>query len=233
MLRCVGEVVLAANDVGDPHIGIVDHNGEVIERRAVGAQDHQVATQGVAVNLDPPADKVINNNNARLNAEAQRRRLTGCDAGGRGFGGNRGAAAGVARWKFGRFTSLALCIEIAWGTEAGVGQPFGAELICHRGVALTSFRLSVWAAIAALPLCNDTLIGAKAEPGEPCKNVGLKLLGGACGVGVFNAHDVRAAMTAREQQVEERRSRRTDVERAGWAWRDTNAHDIAHERAGI
>ena len=93
--------------------------------------------------------------------------------------------------------------------------------------------MTVWAAIAALPLCNDTLIGAKAEPGEPCKNVGLKLLGGARRVGVFNAHDVRAAMTAREQQVEERRSRRTDVERAGWAWRDTNAHDIAHERAGI
>ena len=139
VLRRVGEVVLAANDVGDPHVGIVDDDGEVIERRAVGAQDHQVATQGVTVNLDPPADKVINNNNAWLNAEAQRCRLTGCDAGGRGFGGNRGAAAGVARWKFGRFTSLALCIEIAWGTEAGVGQPFGAELICHRGVALTSF----------------------------------------------------------------------------------------------
>ena len=40
VLRRVGEVVLAANDVGDPHVGIVDHNGEVIERRAIGAQDH-------------------------------------------------------------------------------------------------------------------------------------------------------------------------------------------------
>ena len=43
VLRGVGEVVLAADHVGDLHLDIVDDVDEVEDRFAVGAEDHEVA----------------------------------------------------------------------------------------------------------------------------------------------------------------------------------------------
>ena len=39
----VGEVLLGADHVGDLHRDVVDHAGEVVQRRAVGPDDHEVA----------------------------------------------------------------------------------------------------------------------------------------------------------------------------------------------
>ncbi len=47
LARGVGEVVLAAHDVRDPHVGVVDGDREVVERRAIGAGDHEVVEQPV------------------------------------------------------------------------------------------------------------------------------------------------------------------------------------------
>ena len=38
----VGQVVVAADDVGDAHVVVVHHDGVVVGRRAVAAQDDQV-----------------------------------------------------------------------------------------------------------------------------------------------------------------------------------------------
>ena len=42
LLRRVREVVVAADHVGDPHLGVVHRDGEVVERGAVAAGDHEV-----------------------------------------------------------------------------------------------------------------------------------------------------------------------------------------------
>ncbi len=42
LLGRVGEVVLAANDVRDAGVEVVDGDGEVVEHAAVGARDHGV-----------------------------------------------------------------------------------------------------------------------------------------------------------------------------------------------
>ncbi len=42
LLRRVGQVVLAADDVRDPHVGVVDDGAEIVRRRAVGAHDDEV-----------------------------------------------------------------------------------------------------------------------------------------------------------------------------------------------
>jgi hypothetical protein len=42
LARGVGEVIVAADDVGDAHVVIVDHDGEHVGRRAVGAQQHEI-----------------------------------------------------------------------------------------------------------------------------------------------------------------------------------------------
>ena len=47
LARGVGQVVVAADDVGDLHVGVVTDNGEVIGGGAVGAnQDHIVHDVG-------------------------------------------------------------------------------------------------------------------------------------------------------------------------------------------
>ena len=58
VLRCVAQVVLATDDVGDRHRLVVDHHDEVVERHPVAAHDHEVAQQGV-VELDLAADQVV------------------------------------------------------------------------------------------------------------------------------------------------------------------------------
>ena len=76
VLRRIGEVVLTANHVRDSHICIIHHYGEVIERTPIGTQDHEVTTERLRVNLHAAAHEIINHHNARLDAEAERRRLT-------------------------------------------------------------------------------------------------------------------------------------------------------------
>ena len=40
--RSVGQMVIAANDVGNFHVVIVDYDGEHVGRRAVGTKQHEV-----------------------------------------------------------------------------------------------------------------------------------------------------------------------------------------------
>ena len=42
LARGVGEVIVAADDVGDVHVVVVDDDGEHVGRRAVGAQQHEI-----------------------------------------------------------------------------------------------------------------------------------------------------------------------------------------------
>ena len=51
VLGRVGDVVLAADDVADRHVGVVDDDHEVVERRAIAADDDQVAAQVVRVEI--------------------------------------------------------------------------------------------------------------------------------------------------------------------------------------
>ena len=55
----VGQVVVAADDVGDAHVVVVDDHGEHVGRRAVGAQDDEIVEVAVGEGdaaLDPVLD---------------------------------------------------------------------------------------------------------------------------------------------------------------------------------
>ncbi len=58
LLGRVGEVVVAAHHLGDPHLGVVDGDREVVEDRAVAAGDHEVVVAGVGEG-DLAADQVL------------------------------------------------------------------------------------------------------------------------------------------------------------------------------
>ncbi len=73
LLRRVREVVVAANDVGDLHLGVVDGNREVVQRGAVAPCDHEVVLGPV---LEPhrPADQVLDHGHPVVrDAQADRR----------------------------------------------------------------------------------------------------------------------------------------------------------------
>ena len=72
LLRGVGDVVLAADDVADLHVRVVDHDREVVERRTVGPDDDEVAAEVGHVDLDAAADDVVERHDAGPDPEAER-----------------------------------------------------------------------------------------------------------------------------------------------------------------
>ena len=75
LLRGVGEVVVSADHVGDPHLGVVHSDGEVVEQGPVPAGDHEVVGEPV---LEPhrAANQVVDHGLAVVgDAEPDRRAL--------------------------------------------------------------------------------------------------------------------------------------------------------------
>ena len=64
VLRRIREVIVAARDVRDLHVDVVDDDGEVIGRIAVGAEQDEVVDQ-VALELHVAADEVMELDRAR------------------------------------------------------------------------------------------------------------------------------------------------------------------------
>ena len=58
LLRRVGDVIVAADDVGDLHVDVVGDDRQVIGRLAVGPQNDEVLDLGV-VELDRPVDEIV------------------------------------------------------------------------------------------------------------------------------------------------------------------------------
>ena len=76
-------------------------------------------------------------------------------------------------------------------------------------------------AIHAARLIERTLVGLQAEPLHAVENDLRRLVGGALAVGVLDAQDERAAVTARVQPREQRRAHAADVQHAGRAGSET------------
>ena len=90
LLRRVGEVVVAAHDLGDPHLGVVDGDREVVEDRAVAAGDDEVVVAGVGEG-DRPADQVLDHGLAVVGHPQPDRRPGLLGRGRRGSRGRRRA----------------------------------------------------------------------------------------------------------------------------------------------
>ena len=72
LLRRVGEMIVAANDVRDLHQRVVDHHHVVVNRNAAGAQDDGIADHFVG-ELDHAAHDVVKANGVLGNAQANGR----------------------------------------------------------------------------------------------------------------------------------------------------------------
>ncbi len=202
VLGRVGEVIVAADDVADPHLGVVHADAEVVERVAVRAHEHEVV-QRVGGKLDAAADQVLDDdrfgrhpepNDVALARPRPPVALLGSDA----APGPRvavGPARGVGR--------LALGVELLGRLEGPVGLALADQPV--RGVPIE---------VVPAGLVERTLVVAEPEPLHGREDLRGQLLARALDVGVLDAQDERAALVPREEQVVERGARAPDVERA-------------------
>ena len=225
VLGRVREVVLAADDVGDLHRRVVDDDREVVQRRAVGADDHEVAAEVADVELDVAAHDVVEADHALADAEAERAAPALGLAGAPLLGGQVRAPPDVARRLLGRLLGLAVRVELLGRAVAGIGEVVGEQALRGRGVARQALHLAVRRVRAAGRLAGDlgTLVPVQAQPVQPVEDVLLELERAAGDVGVLEAEDERAADVPGVEVVEQRRARGADVERAGRARGDADS----------
>ena len=216
LAKGVVEVVVAADHVGDRHVVIVDHDRQIIGRRAVGAQEDQIVEFGVR-HRDLALHEVPDRCFSFLRCfEADHRgdplrRL-----------GRIAVAPGpvVAHRAFFGAGFVAHRLEFGRRTIAVIGAAGGEQLAGAFGVAR-----------GARGLVHDLAIPAEAEPGQSVDDRGDRLPGRAQPVGVLDAQPEDPAVAvqlvvAREQPVEEGRAGAADMEKAGR--RGGKADDDAH-----
>ena len=120
--RGIGQVVLAAQNVGDPHERVVDGVAEEERRTAVGAADDEIADVVAAEGLGA-ADQIVECDRASgRNPKAQGRFFPLAQALLHRFRGEPGAGAGIARGPAGGALAFARLGQGIRRAETGIGQ---------------------------------------------------------------------------------------------------------------
>ena len=188
--------------MGDAHAGVVGHDGEVVGGGAVAPEDHevldlavveaQVAVHHVAPFGGPVGDKKPHREGLPASCPAvtlfrgdsgrQIARQTGHRAGTRGHG------------------LVADPGEFLLGREVAVGPSLAQETKRVGTVPLHAIGLE-----------DGLLVPVDSQPGEPAQDRLHMLRTAAIAVGVLDAQEEGAAVSARQQPVEERRAGPADV----------------------
>jgi nondiscriminating glutamyl-tRNA synthetase len=224
-LRPFVEAELAADDVGDLHRRVVDDDREVIERRAVGADDDEVAAEVADIELDVAAHDVVERDDALGDPEAEGATATLRLALAAFVRRQMRAATDVARRLLRRLLGLAVGVELLGRAVAGVGEIVGEQALGGGRVRRQPLHLAVRGVRAASGFAGHlgAFVPIESQPVEPIEDVLLERDGAAGLVGVLEAEDERATDVARVEVVEKRGPRGPDVERPGRAWCDADA----------
>ena len=190
LARGVGEVVVAADDVGHLHVDVVADHGEVVGGAAVAAHDDHVVLQG-RVEVDVAVDGVVHGDHAAVLGHleapdiglASRHALLALLATHAAAGVGVGGQAVV-------LDGLAAHLVLLGRAKAGVGAAVGVELGQCLAVGVEALGLQVGAVRAAH---LGALVPVKAQPAHGADDEVDVFLGGALGVGVLDAQDELAA----------------------------------------
>ena len=193
LARGVGKVIVAADDVGDLHHGVVDDGCEVVRGRAVGAEDDKVVELlGIEGHL--AVDGVVDDDVAAVlgHLDTQDVGLAGIDAA-TGLLGIKIAAATLIALEgvLALLCGLTVGVELLLGAEAGIGLALVPKLLGGLLVQVQALGLGVGAIVAAH---LGTLVPVQAKPTHGAQDDLRVLVGGAGGVGVVDAQDERAAV---------------------------------------
>ena len=200
LARGVGQMVVATDDVGDLHHGVVDNGRKVVRGRAIGAEDDKVVELlGIEGHL--AVDGVVDDDVAAVlgHLDAQDVGLAGLDAA-TGLIGIKIAAATLIALEgvLALLRGLTVGVELLLGAEAGIGLALVPKLLGSLLVQVQALGLGVGAIVAAH---LRTLIPVQAKPTHGAQNDLRVLVGGTGGVGVVDAQDERAAVCAGESPV--------------------------------
>ena len=200
LARRVGQMIVAADDVGDAHVVIVDHNREHVGRVAVRAQEQEIVE--VLVGEHDLALHLVVDDCLALLPGAQPD--DGGDAGGRLRRIAVAPAAVVAHRAALEPRLLAHLVELLGARVAAVGGAARQHLIDH--LAMTP---------GAAELAHRLAVPMQAEPGEAVEDGVDRGLGRALAVGVLDAQEEGPAEAAGVEPVEQGRARSADVQEPG------------------
>ena len=196
LLGRVGEVVLAAHDVRDVRVEVVDGDGEVVEHAAVGARDDGIVEVHVGEGR-VATDQVVDDGRPLVgHAQAHR--------------------AGLLR----------RAAKAALGAVLGlVGVDLGLRRARAVGVALVEQLFEdLLVALGARHLADRSLVVVERKPAQRVEDL-LDVRGGrALAVGIFDAQHERPAVVPREQPVVQRRACAADVQCAGRGRSEADPH---------
>ena len=186
----VGDVILAADDVGDAHVDVVDHGRQGVEEQAILADQHRIRHR-CGVDLGVAAGQVLPGDPLAVQPEAPvRTTALGLVGGPVGFAQAQGGAI-IDRRQAARELHLAAAIQFVGGFIAGVQTAGRLEPRSGLLVAVEPLRLVV------------ALIPDEAEPGQVVLDALFELGRGAGQVGVVDAQDEGAALPLGEHPVDQ------------------------------
>ena len=192
----VVEMIVAANHVGHAHVVVIDHHGQVIGRRTVGAQQDQVV-QILVLEPDVPLHLVGHHRVAGL------RTLQAHDKGAvRGVVGGDVAPGRTDHPALGP-RRLALGVQLLRRHVVAIGFAAGQELV-HGGAMQ----------VGPGGLEHRRLVGLKAQPLQALEDDAHGGLGGALAIGVLDAQKELSAGASGVKPVEKRRAGRANMHRA-------------------
>ena len=205
----VGDVVLAADDVGDAEIDVVDRRGQHVGEAAVGPH-HDGIAHVVRLQLDPAAHQVVPDDLSRVQPKAPVRpaafRLEAA-----AFvlaQVQRGAV--IDRRPAARQLPLALVFQLLRRLVGRIEAAGRAQPLARRLVGGEPLRLPG----AAIPV--------QPEPSQVLLDGVRELVARAFAIGVVDAQQEMPAVPAREQPVDQRRADIADVLQPGRARREAD-----------
>lgn len=197
----VVEMVVAAQDVSDVHVMVVDHDRQHVCRRTVAAKDHEVVDLDV-LNRDSALDEVVDH---RL---AFARGLDAHDVG-LAFGPRgRGSVTPFAVDAEGTALILRLL--------AASGEFFLRQVTAVGVAAFQHLRSNFGVTVRAGELEDRCFVASKAQPGQAVEDGVDCRLSRTGTVGVLDTKQVFPAMVPRKKPVEQRRAGAADMEVSGW-----------------
>ena len=187
LLGRVGEVVVAPDHVGDPHVGVVDRDGEVVENRAIAASDHEVVL-GLIGKAHLASDLVGNNGVALIRYPEAHCRL--------GIVGGLAAVAAIAALLLPR------------------GDVITGRRVAIRRSRLEQPLERLAMAIGTLVLADRALVPVELEPAQGVEDLLDVPRGRALAVGVLDPQNELSPTPPREEPVVQCRPRSPDMQGA-------------------
>ena len=209
LTRGGGQQVLAAQDVGDAHEGVVHRVHERVERHAVGPHQHEVR-HGPGGEADLAPHEVVPHQVLVGHRQPQHRLAALGPEGGLLLLGQEPVVVVVAELGVlprGEPAGVDLLVR----REGLVGMPRGQQLGGHVAVDVVALRLPVGLVRAAH---LRALVPVQAEPAHAVEQVPVGLLGVPGRVGVLDAEHELPAGVPRVRPVEQRRPHQADVHHA-------------------